>query len=938
MPAFGGQFTVTEQLTNVKSFQNIDGSVTVAFRVSYTDLLTNDPVRNVVPTLTVPDCAAFGGEVVFNTTYLGRGFPNPTIGAVPTWNNNATQDLVFNIHMFNNSTFCPLNNETPINLDEVCRTFTLSFTHFDQRSPVEALDPNNLLLFENPVTDGFKIIHTLSATNPARIQEQGNCGLYTTNATIQIPVNRFTPNASIVNDPNNRILWGIDWNLNTNNQSVPVDYRIGIGNLLFPIGNLSYNLWQHFLLPSDNVPMIYDEMPQSIVDQNGTNLVLGPLGGNGESNAEDCDLETWNFLDLTGVTVEGTPIRQQIINGTLALTLNIDRGGTFISFREAMLVVATENRCEFGDAFGMGPTESQFKFASVNDTGGGLVTVTLAVPDAWKNATNGGQLSSDYTIDWYYHNATSLAEANLVDDSAANARNLTQTLSLPGNAGDFGYQARITHSASGSVVTVDVPADAFSYGDLDRPSIVNAEAFPDEYLDAGETLVMPFTLLNGLEETVNVEVVFGVTEGNHSMVFDANFGDNRTQISSNRFSLSDAVLGGQSFGGDLQATLAATTVVCEPITFFVETHYTLNGVTYSTRRTFSEEANCLLDNSVFEIGTDYTAKELFGVPDPCANSNCTETNCGETDDCPPPPGVGWQFESGKWVGKTADIAVFQTLTSPVYPVVNTGASISLNHQANLSLLAAGGILEYRTRADAESDWSDWFDLILPLETALETPLYNTRRFGTLNPPNDQIIAGRLVFMRQLQPQSIVADLPESVLSGSQISFRFTFQQNVSGDLGQWTINDFTYATTAAADNEFNPTIAPIFNIGPCTPDLSIAVNSNENLTFQWFNNFQSLVNGTPAATTTSPTWVNVSKTESGSAFVMVKADNQQVETTTRIFELNVTVNGGVPPFGALRNAWLQTVDTPGAELDIVADGQVNVLDMTLQVTATDCEI
>lgn len=935
-PAFGQQFTVTEQLTNVKSFQNIDGSVAVAFRVRYnTTEGAPSTLTNVIPTLVVPDCAAFNSEIVFNATYLGRGFPTYTFGPVPSWGNNTTQDLVFNIHMYNNNTFCPATNETPINLDEICRTFELNFTYTNQATPVVAVAENNALLFQNPVTDGFKIVQVISDSD-GRPLPQGRCGLYTVNS-VQIPISRYTLDRDIVLDPENRVLFGVDWNLNTNSGPVVFNYKIGIGDMQYPVGNLLYNMWQHFLIPSDAAPLYHSENPQTILDQEGNPLTLGLLGGNGGYNQADCETETFNWVDLSGVSVSGMPIRERVLTATLPLTYNITRGQSFLNFRRAMLVIAAENRCEFGNAFGLGPSETQFKFASVANLGDGRVTVALDVPTAWKNSATPTQLDSDYTVRWYYTNERTLAPAVLADTSGDTDRRLDATLSIPGDPGSFGYQARITHNASGSVVTVDVPADSFQYAAFNRPTIANGESEPDDYLDAGETLLMPFSVKNDADEAVSLEVIFGIVDNGHELLFDGSFGTGGTQTDPTQHLIySGALAAGQTLAGDLDAMLAGTSFICEPITFFVETRYLLNGVLYSNYRTFNNEVNCLLDNSVFRADNSYVSRELFGSPDPCSTSNCENFECSDPVTCLPPAGIGWQFQGGRWIGVSRDKGIFHTLTSPALPIVPTGASISLTHEASFLLITAGGILEYRTRVDEDSDWTLWSDLILALEEEYDRTYYNTRVFPPLDSNLDQIIAGRHVFMRQSATQQISHVLPDEVLAGGEIQFRFLFQQNDPGDVGVWDIEEFTYATIAAADNEFNATVPPNFNIGPCTPDLSFEVSSNHGLTFDWFNNFQSLVNNTPAAQTIEPRWQNVSKQESGSAYVVVTADNG-LEPTTRIFELNVILNGAVPPFEVVRDAWLDEVDTPGDGNDIVADGEINVLDLVLQVTSSDCD-
>lgn len=933
-PAFGQQFTVTEQLTNVKSFQNIDGSVAVAFRVRYnTTEGAPSTLTNVIPTLVVPDCAAFNSEVVFNATYLGRGFPTYSFGAVPSWGNNTTQDLVFNIHMFNNSTFCPANNETPINLDEICRTFELSFTYTNRSEPVVAVAQNNALLFENPVTDGFKIVQVVSDTD-GRALPQGRCGLYTVNS-LQIPVNRYTLNRDIVLDPSNRVLFGVDWNLNTNSGPIVFNYKIGIGDMQYPLGNLLYNMWQHFLVPSDNVPLYHTDNPQTILDQNGNALTLGPLGGNGGFNEADCESETFNWVDISNISVSGMPIRERVLTASIPLTYNITRGQSFLNYRRAMVVIAAENRCEFGDAFGLGPTETQFKFASVANLGDGRVTVTLDVPTDWKNSTTPTQLASAYKVRWYYTNEKTLAPAVLADTSGDSDRRLTATLAIPGDPGAFGYQARITHEASGSMVTVDVAADRFQYEDLDRPTIANSEAEPDDYLDAGETLIMPFGVTNDADQAVSLQVAFGIINNGHELLFDSSFSNGGNQTDPTRHTVfSGSLAAGQTLAGDLDAMLAGTSFICAPITFFVETAYQLNGVVYSNYRTFSKEVNCLLDDSVFRADNSYVVQELYGTPDPCTTSNCEEVACSDVDTCLPPAGIGWQFQNGRWIGVSRDKGVFHTLTSPPLQIVPTGGSINLTHEASFLLITAGGILEYRTRIDEDSDWTLWSDLILALEDEYDRTYYNTRVFPPLDSNLDQILAGRHVFMRQSATQTISHVLPDEVLAGGEIQFRFLFQQNDPGDVGVWDIQDFTYTTTAAADNEFNATIPPNFNIGACTPDLSFDVSTNESLTFTWYNNFQSLATNTPAAQTFEPRWVNVAKQESGSAYVVVTADNG-LEPTTRIFELNVILNGSVPQFELIRDAWLDLVDT-GVNLDIVADGEINVLDMVLQVTSADC--
>lgn len=905
-----GQLSVQSRISPENNFRIVDETVEVTFQVSN----TGASLTNVVPRLIPPNCTDAGGNPLFNATFKSANSSSTATNPVITsWPAGQSKNLTFFVHIYHSSQYCD-------NFASVCGgplDFQLTYTHQGQATPIPANNPNGALDFDDPPADGYTLVDTHSQTLPAA------CCSHAT-ASFFIP----TQSLSFVNDPETRVLLGVNWNLHINPPSAPLSFASGIGEFNYPVNTGAFFFLRDRVI-SGQVQMI----PQgtSIFDETGAQLELGPLGGTGSVANVDCNISSWNFFDISDQSVSGGTVKNVL--GTLGGN-NLITGllsSTQINFRQAGIYLAIEGGCGESQAFGPPPAAGEFRIGELHIRSNGEAVVQVEIPTAWANGA-GTALSSNFTLEWFIRNNAVYTKATKSGGGGTDPRNLAETIALPGlsQASDFAVEARITHLATGAVVSAVSAKHDLAYSGFSSGFFLNAEQGPDQFLDPGETLVLPLGLQNNIGRVANnLTVTLGVNApAGVSLSFDA-------EIPTETFSdlASDVVffsnLGiGANLDLDLLFQLLGMTQSCQNIDLFLELGYQDSGLNTSYRYFFSIPGNCQLQPDTISINlNDWTDADCFGNPSPCQDSNCTQFSCAATSN-------GWAFSGGDWMGVTDTPFFFYSLEGPAFPV-GANPSIHLRHIADFLLLTAGGILEFRTR-NFTGSWSLWQDLITPIENAQGVDLYNTRLYGNsfFLPGTDRMISDRFVFMDMDQVQEWTYAVPAGLFNQDEVMFRFLFQQpNQNGSSsGTWIIEDFEYSSDfPVADNLFG--VPGGLSFSSCLPAITITPAVPGNYSYSWYDSLINLIDDTPNFVSNDGVWVAYPlPTEDATYYVRVTDTDTM---TSRVYSFTVIAENQVISFFVVVEAWYDPDFPPSADLNM--DGRVNVLDVAQQVILNQCD-
>ena len=918
--AFGQTFSVLDETTGRTFFDTLDGTTEFRFSVR---LSSGSTLSGVVPELVPPACATQSGQPIFNTTFMGQVGGSTTSLAIPTWSNNQTKELIFRVHLFDNNVVCDGPLACGGDFD-----FQLRFTHSNNSNPITASDPSNFLDITGPPTDGFQIVATVSETLPSACKPYiGN------NESILVDYNGFPK--SLLNDPEVKVFLGVDWNLNINNVSPPFSFAVGLKNFFYPTGSAINDV---VLLKgtSDTEPQL-PLIPEDtvILDPNNFPLTQGPLGGNGPLNGtNDCTVSTWNFFDITNISPlsGGAPPIIDHLEAIDTNRLTMSASLTQLNFRKAGIYLLKPSGCKEGVAFGAPPTQIQFE--EYHLLPGGIADVALSLPASWTTA-GGTQLNSNYTIQWFYRNQGALTRATLPGGGSTNARNLSTMLSVPfSDPSDFIIEARISLVGSNAIVSVQSPGHDLTYSGLSNRSFENAEfgdsgfPSPDNYLDAGEMLVQELNVQNIGSFANNVTVTIGRNSPKDS---DFAFGSRQAAdvffgagLAGNEQVFQTNLNNNASFDIELLYELLQSKAACDDIDLFFEVSYQNQGMETSFRQEFSTPSNCEFVVNEFPLNGFWIDAENFGSP-PCTSSNCASAVTSSPTD-------GWGFANPQWIGSTDTRAFYYTLTSPPagYPV-GQEPGIEMRHQATFRLLDAGGIVEYRTR-NTGGAWSNWNDLIEPIETQNAMEIYNNRVFSTIFPGIDNVLGSRRVFMDMTSEQSF--DLPVSgIFSGDEVQFRFLYHlvNDASPSPGLWQISEFIYKSKLPQfDDLFN--LGSNLNFNTCSPVIQLNPQPSGSYTFFWYTDLGDLADDSPAFVSTNGEWEFPIPASSTEYYVKVRLDTPG---TTRIYKLTIDATTTVPPFESVVEAW----NTPGSlgNTDIDSNGVVDVIDVILQIILDDCK-
>ena len=926
--AFSQTFTVLNETSGTTSVQTIDGTTEFRYSVRLSGVSGN--LTGVVPQLLPPSCAQQGGQPLFNTTFMGIVGGSQTNLAIPTWSNNQTRELIFRVHLFNNSAACG----SAAGCGGSDFNFQLRFTHSGSANAVTATDPDSNLRIGTPSADGFRVVHVVSETSP------DDCGFFVSSIFPSVTFSAFSE--SLRTDPEIRVFLGIDWNLNINNNPNPnITFATGLDSFLYPTGPA---VNEFFRLKEGNVnggEPLAPFIPQTteILDQNNVPFPLGPLGGDGPFQMPgDCIEHTWNFFDITDKRPEtqaAPPIINHLSNPRIGLfenTVRLNPANNGASFRKAGLYLVRPSGCATGNAFGNPPTQVQFE--QYNLLPNGVAEVRLTLPSAW--TTSGGtRLRNTYTIEWFYRNNGTLSKASLPGGGATNSRNLNTNLAIPfATPSDFAIEARIRRTGTNAIISVQSPSHDLSYSQLDQRSFENAEFNPatggfnpDVYLDPGESLVQEIRIQNQGSFANDVTVTAGrITPTSADLAFS---GREKTTFFAGTGAIQQVFQRDIASNGvldvDVLYELLRVDTTCEDLTLFFEVSYRNQGMSTKFRREFIVPANCDIRERAFELDGNWVDAQNSGSP-PCNGSNCNGSTVSTQS-----PTSGWGFADPNWIGSSNDRSVFYTLSSPAVGFeIGSEDQIAMSHQATFPQLDAGGIVEFRT-ANNGGPWSAWQDLIQPIETRNGTQLYNSSTFTTTAPGFDNVLGGRKVFMNMGSNQNFDLPLPNTSLSGDKVQFRLLYHVvSPSSSPGLWRIADFAYKTNL-------PQFDDVFGLGenlsfsPCIPTIQLNPSPAGSYTFSWYTSFQNLVDDLAHTISTDGRWDFPSPGSVTDYFVKVRFNTPG---TTRYYRLRIGGASSVPPFGTVIADW-NTTGTPGTT-DLNSSGMVDILDVVLQVNLEAC--
>lgn len=923
--AFCQTFTVVNETTGITFVDTLDG--TTEFRYTVRLAGSAGTLSGVVPELVPPSCAQQAGQPIFETTYMGMVGGSTSSLAVPTWANNQTRDLIFRVHMFNNTVVCGAS----LPCSGGAFNFQLRFTHSGSATPVTASDPSSFLRILGPPTDGFRVVDVVSQTLPSA------CSSFVSNRNF--PVTYFGFPASLLADPEVKVFLGIDWNLNLNNIVPPLDFAFGMQSFFYPTGpNTNDAFMLKFGSLNGGQPLAPFLSPSTVIlDENNVPFPMGPLGGDGPRNSlNDCVEHTWNFFDLTSLepVAGGTPPYINHLSNTMSNTVAINPSSVSqFNFRKAALYLVKPAGCLSGVAFGNPPTAIQFQH--YNLLPGGVAEVTLSLPSSWTTA-GGTQLNSSYTIEWFYRNRGALTKATLPGGGATNTRNLSTNLAIPFvNASDFIVEARISRVGTNSIVSFQSPGHDLSYAQLSNRSFENAEfnpdtfvSDPDDFFDAGEVLVQELRIQNIGSFAQDVTITAGrISPGSAELAFAAR--EKATSFAGSgdmqEVFQTDLTTNG-ILDVDVLYELLRVQQACDDVSLFVEIAYVNQGMATKFRHEFTVEANCEFVENAFGIANDWVPLQNRTVP---PNPDCNDSNCSNTT-VTSTATSNWGFTNPGWIGSTDTGFYFYTLTSPSVGFANgLEDKISLDHQSTLKLGKGGGIVEFRT-ANGAGPWSDWQDLILPLEQS-NPGIYSEVFDSVLS--GDRVISERRVFMAMSNPQSWEYALPSTAFGNdTKVQFRFLFHLPFDTvDPGLWQINDFQYKTKLPQFDDLF-LLNNSLNYNTCTPNIALTPTPGGAYTFFWYTTVEDLVDDVPTAISTDGTWAFPIPGTSTQYFVKVRRDTPG---TTRVYALNIDATTTVPPFENVLVDW-NTSGSPG-NTDINSSGKVDVIDLILQIILDACE-
>lgn len=891
---------VLEETTGFEHFRYRDVSTRVGLRVQ---LNSAETLTHLFPILEPPACAQVNGQSLFATTYLGYEVDGNLVAAtVPSLSQNQTVTLVFNIHLFAGS-------------GNVCQTavcsgnryeFTLSYRHAGSATPIQAAT-RNLATFSGPLFGGFDIVERFGTTNRDFI----SCAEIRNTLEADFLFEGFDRN--LLNDPASRVFLGVDYDAFLS--EVNGEFIRAFSSYLLPIGN---GRFFDFLDAVFNQGLQHTSGPIYDVANGRLFNTVPTLGGDGGvlgDRRADCDLQFWNFFDITQFSAQGSAPKA-VISDWGDSTVFIDVSQVDVDHRETALFLGYANNCLARE--GLGSSLADFEITGLAFKPDQLVEVTLDVPASWLES--GNRLRSDYSLSFYYRDDTSIQEATIVTGTNRNTR---ITLFVPYTTpSEFQIEARIQRTAADgfpAIASVISPQHQLDYAALGDVSFQNAEMgvagqSPDAYLDMGERLTKLVRIQNvGSNPLQAVTVELDVVSSGFSMLL------NRSTTTG---PFDGVFLANEVVDLQLFYELVFAEASCAPLVLNYRVAYANNGFTTSYESQFTVEANCQDVAKGIALDGTWTALECTGNP-VCGDPNCTgsELICGNTN--------GWFFEAatGNWVGSTLNNNFFYQLVSPPFRP-GDDAHLSLLHQAAFRRDFAGGVLEYRNCATSDDcERGLWQDLIRPIEFANNVSLYTADPL-ILDPSLDQVVRNRPVFAAMVRSQSIEESVPNSLLNRNYAQFRFVYQiVDDSGfpPPGSWTIEAFNYEyEEALADNVLglpSPLLVPCDSVV-----LELEPEAPGSYIFEFYLTLDDLLAGDPPQESNrTGVWAYPIPEIMTTYYARV---TNLTTGTRRVWPLTAVPMQEGPEFETCTTSWLS--EAFGSDCDLNGDTAHNILDIVIQ--------
>lgn len=906
-PVLAQDLVVLEETTGIEQFRFRDASAQVRLRVQ---LNSAGSITNVLPSLTPPTCAVFNGDPLFHTVYLGYESAGQVVeSTLPSLAQNQTAVLVFNIHFFAGSgSIC----QTPICGNSF--SFDMSYTYDGSTLPVEASTGNHTT-FSGPPFGGYDLLERIGTTGRGTV----SCTEISNNLDIPFTFEGVT--TDFLNDPLVDVLLGVDYDAFV--EDLPQGFISALSSFLVPVGpNHFFELYNTVL--QDGLENTSEEVVDIATGRqyNVVSLLGGGGGVLGDRQA-NCDVEFWNFFDITAFDAQGANLKN-VIGNWGGRRVSIDTRSSNVDHRETALFLAYQNNC--GARNGFGSSLEGFEFSEVAYLPDNLVEVAVNVPAAWQGVSS-TNLGSGYSLTWYYRNENTFGVAPIVTGTA---QSTNPTILVPYTfPGEFQIEARITRNVTGAanaVGSVRSPVHQIAYTDAAADRFLNAEVVnsvpqADPYLDPGERFLKTILLLNtSTENLTDVSISLDTATSGLLMTFDS-------------------VGATAPFGGVINASssvdinliyeLIDSKTVCAPTEMTYTVSYTQDGFTSSFQQGFDIDVNCQSVTSLLALDGTWLAQACSGTP-ACTDPNCTgsQINCVTSND--------WFFETatGDWLGTSIDNSAYYQLVSPIFRV-GDNATLEMQHQAAFVADEAGGVIEYRDCVNGE-DCEDqpWQDLIVPLELANSTTLYSPGNFPQLDAGLDQIISNRPVFDGMSAPQFIDESVPDELFTRSFVQFRLVFQ--VADDTGfpppgTWTVSSMNYSYTELLVDNVLELPEPL--LIPCPGEvLNFSPGVSGIYEFDFYTNVEDIVLGNPPAESNmTGEWAYPIATSDTTYYVVVHEINTDI---TRVWPLTALSTQEVPEFEICLAAWLSDPVDPACDLndDLFND----LLDMVIQRNGDLC--
>ncbi len=871
-------------------------------------------------------------NVVTPRLQVASGVSSTLANAVSvTWNSSApivnwgsgVQNITFFVHLYDQPGACAQNVD-----------FDLFFESPQLANPVQASVVGQNLRFGTSSNDVITLDQEIS-----RINEQPDFPLDNGRHDYFLTVNPSITSA-MLNDPNNRIYFYIDYHCRIGNQAqvVSTTPEIYFDFLLYFLSPNGPNVCRfNFLEDAINQNNIVDGMVVDTTAPGGpVSFQTARYGGDG-NGPFDYRLGV-NLFDITDVDLfvcSGTP-RQNIVNNFGQLyecTISVDTDDGII--REVKLMLGRESGCfTTSNAFFSPPSFNDFRIDDVFISSIGDVQASLTVPSGaqgWRTTAASTTLKSDYRVSWF------LRRNDTVIALGGETQNLVLDTNTPVTINDpSGYylEARIRHLPSNSWVSADSSSYNHNYSyQLDPGQVVfeNAEQnfgtgapAPDQALDPGEILRLPYVIDDPDNGPVTVSLF--VETG---YVVDLN--SNGQIDGSDRFVNANQAQPGVNLR-ILPVTTSTDTIGAfdvryellqaeqsDRIWFYIDTEHTDSSTGQSSIFRRYTSLNDLLGLSIVlnTENTELISSYDFGV----ANGGWVAGSDTVTDGA----AGGWTYTGQRWQGDGPDDPAFaQTLYSIRSPVLPVGldSAMEFRHRPDFTFNQSGGILEYRIWPPSPGVPTPWTNFITAACPSCD--IYDPITF----PDNiDSYLAGQQVWMGLDNSQRLDAlDIPNSFVQNlfpgqDQIQFRFAFQDpslnptppTDSSGPTQWDVLSFSYSTfQLLSDNVFG--FDPdLLTLDACAQSLSLGLLPNapvavNNLTFRWHESLTDLyLNPTANSPVVGPLGLNVpfSQPTPGTYNYFVEVS---FNGTVRLVAVTVTKTMGCPDCLTCNEALQQIYD------------------------------